>query len=119
MVLLIAAHSPPIQLFELGHLFGPVLGIPVSPSRCIARQSCVSDRMQREEGPVAHLLGNLRICGELYQFGHHSQPLFAHEVAAVGHVAARAIADRVGWVVRKGIEELVQSFIGALSLIHI
>src|SRR5208282_546999 len=63
MVLLIAADSPPIQLFELGHLFGPVLRIPVSPSRYIGRQSCVSDLLQREERPVAHLRGSLGIPG--------------------------------------------------------
>jgi len=62
MVLLIAADFPPIQLFELGHLFGPVLRIPVLPSRCIGRHSCVRYLMQREERPVAHLRGNLGIC---------------------------------------------------------
>jgi hypothetical protein len=61
--LLVAADSPPIQPFELGHLFRSVLRIPILPDRCIGGQILVGNLPQCEEAPIAHLWRGLGIGG--------------------------------------------------------
>src|SRR5712691_10203378 len=89
--LFVAADLPPFKAFEFGHLFGAVLLIPAAPAKRVRGQTFIRDFLEREESPASHLPGGARIRRQIDELRHYLHSLLAHENAAIGNVAARAI----------------------------
>src|SRR6202790_3630849 len=109
--LFVAANLPPGLGLQLRKLFGAVGAIPIGPGSGVGGEAFAGDFLERQERPVAHLRSGGRIADKLDEPRNQAHPLGTTEIAAIGNIAAGAVADGERRIVREGLEEIVEDFV--------